>query len=149
MVLQVLVDLDDQVRVVRTGFIQPKNSGSCRGACAGDCKLDPVTDRDVLDLAGTPNVSGRDLVLDQNGAASVDYLDCPSLVELKGLVMAAVFLSGLGHESHVRDGAHGGRVEGTVCAAVVNSCLVDAGVAAVREHGEGVVFLPISSPHVS
>ena len=148
-VLQVLLDLGDHLGIVRAALVQPEDGGHGRGAGAGDGQLDPVADRHVLRLAGAPDVARGDLVLDQHGAGVVDNLDGAGGLDLEGLVVAAVFLGGLGHQADVGDGAHGGRVEGAVGAAVVDDHLVDAGVAAVREDGEGVGFLPVAAPHVA
>ena len=148
-VLEVFLDLGDHLGVVGAALVQPEDGRRGGGAGAGDGQLDPVADRDVLGLAGAPDVARGDLVFDQHGAGVVDQLDGAGGLDLEGLVVAAVFLGGLGHQADVRDGAHGGRVEGAVGAAVVDDHLVDAGVAAVREDGERVGFLAVAAPHVA
>ena len=79
----------------------------------------------------------------------VDQADRAGGRDLEGLVVAAVLLGLLRHQADVRDRAHGGRVVGAVGAAVVDHDLVDAGVAAVREDGEGVGLLAVRAPHVA
>ncbi len=103
----------------------------------------------VLGLAGTPDVAVGHFVLDQDVAGTVNDLDRAGFLDLEGLVVAAVFLGSLCHEANVRDGAHGGGIEGAVGAAVVQDNLVDAGVGAVREDGQGVGFLAVRAPHVA
>ena len=73
----------------------------------------------------------------------------PADGDLEGLVVAAVLLGLLGHQPDVGHRAHRGRVEGAVGAAVVDDGLVDTGVRAVGDDGEGVVLLAVRAPHVA
>ena len=82
-------------------------------------------------------------------AGVVDDPDGAGGGDLEGLVVAAVLLGRLGHQPDVGHRAHGGRVEGAVGAAVVDDDLVDAGVAAVGDDGQGVGLLAVGAPHVA
>ena len=141
--------LADDLRVVRAVFVQPENGGSLRGAGAGDGELHPVADRRVLGLAGAPDVAGFDGMLKQDLARGIDDADGAGAGDFKGLVVRAVFLGGLRHEADVRHGAHGSRVESAVLFAEVDGGLIDAGVAAVRDDGEGVLKLALGVPHLA
>ena len=72
----------------------------------------------------------------------------PAAGDLEGLVVAAVLLGLLGHQADVGHRAHGRRVEGAVGAAVLDDGLVDTGVRAVGDDGQGVVLLAVRAPHV-
>ena len=63
--------------------------------------------------------------------------------------MRAVFLGGLGHQADVGHAAHRDRIEGAVGLAVLDHGLVDAGVAAVRDHGLGVLQFAGGVPHLA
>ena len=73
----------------------------------------------------------------------------PGLGDLEGLVVAAVLLGLLRHQADVGDRAHRRGVVGAVLAAVVDDGLVDAGVGAVGDDGEGVGLLAVRAPHVA
>src|SRR5690606_1766866 len=64
-------------------------------------------------------------------------------------VVGTILLGLLGHQADVRHAAHGGRVEGAVGLAVLDHGLVHAGVAAVRNHGLGVLQLAFGVPHLA
>src|SRR5690606_25200051 len=68
---------------------------------------------------------------------------------LKGLVVRAVFLGGLGHEADVGHAAHGARIEGAVFAAEVDDGLVDASVATVRNPGPGGLPFAVAAVHLA
>ena len=68
--------------------------------------------------------------------------------DLERLVVTAVLLSGLSHQADVGHRAHGRRIEGAVGPAVVDDDLIDAGVARIRQHGQGVGLAPVRTPHV-
>ena len=69
--------------------------------------------------------------------------------DLEGLVVRAVFLGGLGHQADVGDGAHGLGIERAVGFAEVDGRLIDAGVAGVRDDGEGVAGLALGVPDLA
>ena len=62
--------------------------------------------------------------------------------------MGAVFFCLLRHETDVRHAADGRGIEGSVLLAVLDDGLVDRRVAAVGDHREGVVELPVRPPHL-
>ena len=146
---EVLVDLRDQVGVVRAGLVEPEDGGVAGRAGTGHGELDPVADRLVLGLAGPPDVARGHLVLEQDVVVLVEHPDGAGVGDLERLVVAAVLLRRASHQAHVGDRAHRGRVVGAVLAAVVDDDLVDAGIAAVGDDGEGVGLLTARVPHVA
>jgi hypothetical protein len=101
----------------------------------------------VLGLAHAPDVTGFDGLLQQHGAGFIDHAHGAGFGDFKGLVVAAVLFGGLRHQAHVGHGAHGDGVQRAVLLAVVDDGLVDAGVAAVRDDGLGVLQLAFGVPH--
>src|SRR5699024_12668372 len=69
--------------------------------------------------------------------------------DLEGLVVGAVLLSLLSHQTNVRGGTHGGWVVSAVFAAVFNNCLVNTSVRGVRDDSEGVLLFIVLVPHVA
>ncbi len=67
----------------------------------------------------------------------------------EGLVVAAVFLSGLSHQANVGHRAHGDRIKRAIDLAVGDRGLVDPGVAGIRDQGDGVGLGAIGAPHVT
>ena len=65
------------------------------------------------------------------------------------LVVRAVLFRFLRHEPDVGHAAHGRRIQGAVLLAVLDDGLVDGGVAAVGNHGLGVVQLAVRPPHLA
>jgi hypothetical protein len=92
---------------------------------------------------------GATVVGHQHLPGGVDDLDGALGLDLEGLVVGAVLLGLLGHQTDVGDGAHRGRVEGTVLPAVLDDSLEHTGVGGVRDDGESVLLLVILVPHVS
>jgi hypothetical protein len=80
------------------------------------------------------------VVADAHGAVGGD---------LEGLVVRAVLLGLLRHQADVGHAAHRRRIERAVRAAVVDHGLVDAGIAAVRDHRLGVLQLAVGVPHAA
>merc|ERR1719228_1390696 len=71
----------------------------------------------------------------------------PSLGDLKGLVVAAVLLSLLGHQTHVAGVTHRGPVELAVLSAILQASRVGAGVAAVGDDALDLLQLVVLVPH--
>ncbi|CWN52425.1 Uncharacterised protein [Neisseria meningitidis] len=69
--------------------------------------------------------------------------------DFKGFVVRAVFFRRLRHQSDVGHSTHGCRVKCAVFAAEVDGCLVNAGVAAVGNHGFGVLRFAVFIPHTA
>mmetsp|Transcript_22241 Transcript_22241/g.70082 ORF Transcript_22241/g.70082 Transcript_22241/m.70082 type:complete len:584 (-) Transcript_22241:83-1834(-) len=63
--------------------------------------------------------------------------------------MRTILFCLLRHQPDIGHGAHGGDVEGTVLLAIRNHLLVDAGVAAVRDHGLRVMPCVLRGPHLA
>ncbi len=150
MVLQVGLDLLDQLGLVWAVGVEPEHGGHARVARAGDGQLDPVADRGVLDLAHAPDVAGFDVLAQQHFASGdVDDVGHAVLGDLEGLVVRAVFLGLLRHQTDVGHGAHGGRVEVAVGLAEVDDLLVDAGKGRLGDDGLGVLGLAVGIPHLA
>src|SRR5699024_4684168 len=79
---EVLLDLRPDVAVVGAGLIEPEHGRGVRQTGTRDGELDPVADRDVLGLAGPPDVTGGDLVAHQHLTGGVDDLDDPGFGDL-------------------------------------------------------------------
>ncbi len=120
-----------------------------RDARAAHRELDPVADRHVLGLLHAPDVAGLDRVRRQRVALAVEHAHRALRCDLERLVVRAVFLGRLRHESHVADVAHRRHVVGTVSTAVVDDGLVHARVAAVRDQRDHVVQLAVGAVHAA
>ena len=148
-ILQVGFHLGDDLGVVGAFFIEPEDGGRVGGAGAIDGELHPVADRGVLGLAGAPDVAVFDGVFEENLAGVVDDADGAVAGDFEGLVVRAVFLGGLRHEADVRHAAHRAGIEGAVFFAEIDGGLVNAGVAAVGDDGEGVLLFALGVPHLA
>src|SRR5471032_1656199 len=148
-ILQVLLDLLDHDGVVAASRVEPEHGRDVAGACAVDGQFDPVLDRRVFGLAHTPDVTGFDFLFHQQVALGVGYPYYAVGADLEGLVVGAVFFGFLSHQADVRHAAHGGWIEGAVFLAVFDSSLIDAGVAAIRDHGLGVLQNAFGVPHLT
>ena len=148
-VLQVGVHLRDDLGIVRPLRVEPEHGRGAGETGAGDGQLDPILDGRVLGLAHAEDVTGLDLLLHQGCTGGVDNPDDTACGGDEGLVVGAVFLRLLGHQPHIRHGAHRGGIERAVLLAVLDDGLVDRRVAAVRDHGDGVVEFPVRPPHLS
>src|SRR5690606_13384697 len=54
-----------------------------------------------------------------------------------------------GHQTYVRAGTHGCRIKCTVLTAEIDGLLINAGVAAVRDHRQSVLTLAPAVPHLA
>jgi hypothetical protein len=148
-ILQVFDDLLDQLVFVRAVGSSQKWP-ACRVAGAGDGQLDPVADRCVLDLAHAPDVTGFDVLRQQHFTGRViDDVGDAGFGNFKGLVVRAVFFGLLGHQTDVRHGAHGLRIEVAMPFDEVDHLLVDAGKGRFRHDALAVVLLAVSAPHLA
>ncbi len=86
-ILQILLDLPDDLGVVRASRVQPEHSGRMRGACAVDGEFDPVLNRRVLRLAHAPDVARFDRLLEQHLAGRIDYPNHAVRLNLERLVV--------------------------------------------------------------
>ena len=146
---EVGLNLLNELGIVGTVRIQPKDRRvSCR-AGARHGQLYPVLDGGILDLAHAEHVSLVYLLAHQRLALGVDHVDPPACRDLEGLVVRPVFLGFLGHESHVGDAPHGGGIQGAVLLAKVNRGLVHAGVGAIGNDGDRVLGLALGIPHLA
>ena len=138
-VLEVGFDLRDELGVVGTLGVEPKNGGHAGGAGAADGEFHPVLDGGVFGLASAPDISGFDLVLEECFAIGINNADGAVGGNLEGFVVRTVFLGGFGHEADIRHGAHGLGIERAIFAAKINHGLVNRRVATVGNHREGVL----------
>ena len=143
---QVLFYLFEQLGVVGAVGVKPENGGLAGETGAGHAEFHPVLDGDVLGLAHPEDVVFFDALLHERVAGGVHHADGSVAGGFKGLVVGAVLLGGLGHEADVGDAAQGGRVEGAVLLAVFDDSLVDGGVGAVGDQGNGVVEFVVGTP---
>ena len=88
-------------------------------------------------------------MLDEDVSIAVDDTNSSIGGGLKGLVMRAIFLGLLGHQAHVGNGSHGGRVKGSMLSAKFNRSLINSCIGAVGNNGEGVLALTPCIPHLA
>src|SRR5699024_2868071 len=148
-VAQVLVDQVDEVAVVCTLRVEPEDGLHAGQACAVNSKLDPVLDWGILGLACAPDVICLNVVGSQNISSGVNKLDFAVSWDLESLVVGAVLLSLLSHQTNVRGSTHGGWVVSAVFAAVFDNSLVNASVRGIRDDSEGVLLFIVLVPHVA
>ena len=148
-VLEIFFDLGDKFGVVSALRIEPENSRSAARAGAADSEFHPIADRGILGLAGTPYVPSFNLMLEKDLSFRVGDAHRSGGGDFEGLVVRSVFLSGLGHEPYIRNGAHGFRIEGAIFAAEINDGLIDGGVATIGNDGERLLGLTLGVPHFS
>src|SRR5471030_1368992 len=146
-VFQVSLNFLNHHTVVRALWVQPENGRGVAGAGTVDGQFDPVLDRRVFGLAHAEDVAGFNSLFHQQVALAVGDADYAVSLDLEGLVVGAVLFGLFRHQANVWHAAHGGWVEGAVCLALFDHRLVDRGVAAIRDHGLGVVQLTVSAPH--
>ena len=100
-VFEVGFDLGNQVLVVRASAVEPENGRLARSFGTGYSQLDPILNRRILGLASTPDVARFHFMLHQHGAGTVDDTHGASSSHFKRLVVRAILLCLLRHESHV------------------------------------------------
>ena len=133
MLRQIGIHFLDQLGVVRTVFVQPEHGGSAARFGARDGQFDPILDRRVLHLAGTPDIAFFDLMLVQRLAGRVDDPNGPVPRRFEGLVVRAVLFRRLRHQADVGHAAHGPRIEGPVLLTELNDLMIDRRIAGSRE----------------
>ena len=146
---QISLNLGADVVVMRTGLIQPEDSRHTGKASTLNSELDPVMDRDVLGLAGAPDIALGDLVLHEDFTLAVNNLHAAGLRDDERLVVRAVLFGLLGHQANIRNRTHGGWIESAVFAAIVDNRLVDTSVGGIRDDRQGVLSLVILIPHLT
>ena len=147
--LEVGLDLLAQLGLVRALGVEPEHRGHAGRARPRDGKLDPVADRRVLDDGHPPDVAGLDVVAQQHlTGLDVDDVGDAVLRDLEGLVVAAVLLGTLGHETDVGYGAHRRGIELAVRLAEVDHLLVDPRERRLRIDGLGVLELAVGAVHL-
>mmetsp|Transcript_24048 Transcript_24048/g.58422 ORF Transcript_24048/g.58422 Transcript_24048/m.58422 type:complete len:378 (-) Transcript_24048:1216-2349(-) len=137
-VLEVGLALGLDVAVVGAGLVEPEHRRPASRPRARNRKLHPVLDGNILGLARPPDVAGLDLVFEQDRPVCLHHLHGTVSGGFEGLVVGAVLLGLLGHQSNVRHGAHGGRVECPVGLAELDGLLEHPGVASIRNQRLGV-----------
>src|SRR5699024_5054839 len=110
----------NNLSIVCTLGVQPKDcwSLSCTSAC--DSQFDPVADRNVLSLGRTPDVTGFNLVAHQDVVSRIDDFNSAIRLHNESFVVGAVFFGLLRHQTNVWHRTHGGWIVGTIGTAVFN-----------------------------
>src|SRR5690606_2444987 len=111
MIFQIGLDLVNQDCVMCTARVEPEYSRHARHTCTTDRQLYPVTDRAILGLAHTENVTLFHFLFEQHLAGLISNAHCSCLLDLEGLVVTAVLLGGLSHQTHVWNGTHCDRIQ--------------------------------------
>src|SRR5699024_562501 len=144
---QVCFDLFNNLGIVSALGVQPENGRSLRCPGTGNGQFDPVANRNILGLGGAPDITGFHLVAHQHVASLINDVDGAVFIDDERLIVRPVFFGLLGHQTNVWYGSHGGRVIGTVCAAVLDHGLENTGIRRVRNHGQGVLGFVVLIPH--
>ena len=126
MIAKVLIDLSDQLSVMRAILVQPENRGVPCQPSPLYSEANPILNRNIFRLAHSPNVARLDVVLHQYGPLLIHHLDDTGGFDLEGLVMGAILLSLLGHQANIGDISHRGHIESAILFAEINDCLIHA-----------------------
>ena len=145
---EVPAHLRDDLTVVGPGLVQPEHRRGVRQTSTFDGQPHPVAHRNVLDAAHPPDVAGLHLLADEH-LVTRTHLDGAVAGNDERRRVGSVLLGLLGHESDIGHVSHGGLVEGTVGATVVQDGRVHRGVAAIRDDGQGLLELALGIPHAS
>ncbi len=146
---QIGIHLLDQLRVVGAVLVQPEYCGSAGRLRAIHRQLDPILNRRILHLTGAPDIALFDLVLEQRLARRIHDADCAVARRLEGLIVRAVFLCRLSHQSDVGHAAHRSRVERPVLLTELDDFVIDRRVTRVRNHTLDVGQLAVRTPHLA
>ena len=129
---EVLAHLGDDLRVVRTGLVEPEHHVRAGEPAAQHREAHPVAHRRVLHLARAPDVARLDLVREHDLAGAVHDPHRAVDRDLERLVVRAVLLGLLRHEADVGHRTHRRGVERAVRLAVAHDRVVHTGVATSR-----------------
>ena len=121
---QVLVNLLDQLDVMRPVGIQPKDRRRTSDPSPIDSQLDPVSDRRVFRLAHPEDIVFLDQLLHQGIARIVHHSDGSVTGRFKSLVVRPIFFCLLGHQPDVGDAANRSRVERPLFLAIFDYRLI-------------------------
>src|SRR5690554_2934550 len=106
-------------------------------------------DRQVLGLAGAPDIALLDVVLGQYGAVFGNHAHNTIFLDFEGLVVGAVLFRLLGHQTNVRHSTHGGGIKRAVGLTEVDHFLINGGVGGLRHNRLGVLQLAATGPHLA
>ena len=129
--------------------VEPEDTRLTGSFSSANGQLDPVLDWHIFGLAGTVDIVLADRLLKQNGTSRVNNLELTVSRSFEGLIVRTVLFSFLSHQTNVGDATHGGRVELTVLVSVFTDLAVDGGVAAIRNHSDGVLQFVSQVPHTA
>ena len=148
MIGEIGLHLSNDGCVMRSLFVQPEHSWitGCTGTVHG--KLHPVLNRGIFCLAGTPDVPLLHGILEKNFSGGVGHADDSMTWDLEGLVVGAIFFSGLSHEADIGNGAHGLWIKGSMHFAEIDDCLVDTRVGTIGNNGKRILGLSGGIPHL-
>ena len=147
-VSQIRVDLLDQLSIVPAILIQPEDRRALHGTCTAHCQLHPISNRRVLHVAHAPDVTGFYLVAHQHRTTAINDTHAASNRYFEGLVVRAVLLSFLSHQTHIRHRAHGGWVKSAIGLAKINRLAEHGRIAAVWNDCLHILQLTIGIPHL-
>lgn len=150
MVRQVLLHKADNVPVMGTGVIQPEYRGAASGTSSGNGKSNPVSDRQVLNLAHPPYVISLHFVLHVYlSTVLIHHSDCASSFHFKSFIVRSILLGFLSHQPNVGYISHSRDVELAILSAVVNDGLVNTSVGPVGNAAFSVLKLVVLVPHLA
>ena len=130
-------------------LVEPEHGRRAGRPRARDREPDPVLDRRVLGLAHAPDVARLHLVLEQRLAGVVDNPDPAVGRDLERLVVGAVLLRLLGHQTDVRRAPHRSRIKCAVLATVLERLGVERRVGVVGDHELRVLQLAGAVVHLA
>jgi len=92
---------------VSTRSVKEEDSGVSSGLSAGNSEANPVDNRLILSLAHSPDISDFNVVGHVDlSSLLVNNIDGTIVFDLEGLVVRAVLLGFLGHQTNVRYISH-------------------------------------------
>ena len=135
LLLQVFLDLGDHLGVMRALGVQPEHRRGVGEARAAHPELDPVLDRRVLDLAHAEDVAGLDRTLQQHRAVVGNDADGSARGTSNVLSCEPYSSACCAINPTFGTDAHRPGVERAVRLTVLDDRLIQARVAAIRDHG--------------
>jgi len=149
-VRQVLLHKADNVPVMGAGVIQPEYRGAASGTSSGNGKSNPVSDRQVLNLAHPPYVISLHFMLHIDlSTVLIHHSDGTSGLHFKSFIVRSILLGFLSHQSNVGYISHSSDIELAVLSAVVDDSLVNTSVRPVGNAAFSVLKLVVLVPHLA
>mmetsp|Transcript_24129 Transcript_24129/g.24386 ORF Transcript_24129/g.24386 Transcript_24129/m.24386 type:complete len:250 (-) Transcript_24129:400-1149(-) len=131
-------------------IVQPEYSRISCVTSSRYCETNPVTDSGILRLTHPPYVSMLHLVLEDHlPCCNISYIYSTIIRDFKSLVMRAIFLCFLSHQSYIRHTSHSGNIKLIIGLHIRDHLLISGGVAAIRDNALHIFQLIVFVPHVS